>query len=227
MTNIAVISDIHANIDALNAVFEDMDRRGVDMILCTGDIIGYHTFPDETVKMVQEKKVIAIRGNHDNDVVNKQFNITRTPDIFRFTYDNLSDESLQWLGELPISRHLTVEGISIELAHGSPADIEEYLFEGSEEAKKYAKECDSDILISGHTHLPWVEQIEGTLFVNSGSVGKPKIGRPVATWAQITIDGTIATADIREVSYDVERVASAAENAGFERYANTLRAGKV
>ncbi len=227
MIQIGVISDIHANIDALNATFEDMYSRGIEMVLCTGDIVGYHTFPDETVKRIRQEKVIAIRGNHDNDVVNKQFNITREPDIFRFTYDNLSDESLEWLEQLPSSREIIAEGVSIELSHGSPADLEEYLFEGSEESIKYASECESDVLLSGHTHLPWVEEIEGTLFVNSGSVGKPKIGKPVATWAQITVENTLATAEIREVVYDVEPVATAATNAGFGKYAEALRRGKV
>ncbi len=227
MIQVGVLSDIHSNIDALSAVLEDMKKRDINIVLCSGDIIGYHTFPEETVKLIKNEKIIAIRGNHDNDVINKQFNITRSPDIFRFTYDNLSDESLQWLEDLPKTLEVTLEGVSILMSHGSPSDIEEYLYEGSSEALEYAAACESDILISGHTHLPWVQELEGTLFVNSGSVGKPKIGRPVATWAQITVEGTLAAAEIREVTYDVDRVASAAENAGFDRYAEALRNGKV
>lgn len=227
MKNIGVISDIHANIDALDAVFSDMKKKNIDTVLCTGDIVGYHTFPDEVVKRIQEEKVICIRGNHDNDVVNKQFNITRSPDIFRVTYDLLSDESLNWLSELPVTQAVTVEECTILMTHGSPSDLEEYLFEDSSEAIAYASECTSDILLSGHTHLPWIKEIDGTLFVNSGSVGKPKIGRPVATWAHITVDGNERSAEIVEVEYDCERVAVATENAGFERYANALRLGHV
>lgn len=227
MRNIGVISDIHANIDALDAVFSDMKEKNIDMVLCTGDIVGYHTFPDEVVKRIQKENVICIRGNHDNDVVNKQFNITRSPDIFRVTYDLLSDESLEWLATLPVTREITVEECTILMTHGSPSDLEEYLFEGSEEATAYASECTNDILLSGHTHLPWVKEIEGTLFVNSGSVGKPKIGKPVATWAHIAVDGSSCSAEVIEVEYDCEKVAAAAENAGFDRYANTLRQGHV
>lgn len=227
MVQIGVISDIHANIDALTATLEDIYSKGIEMVLCTGDIVGYHTFPDETVQLLRKEKVICIRGNHDNDVVNKRFNITKKPDIFQFTYDNLSDDSLKWLNELPFSLEIIVEGVSIELSHGSPKDIEEYLFEESDEAVKYAKVCESDILLSGHTHLPWVKELEGTLFINSGSVGKPKIGRPVATWAHITVEGSLATSEIHEVKYDVENVATAATNAGFGKYADALRRGKV
>ncbi len=227
MTTIGVVSDIHANIDALEAVLQDMKQKNVSMILCTGDIVGYHTFPDETVKRLRDSGAICIRGNHDNDVVNKMFNITRSPDIFRFTYDNLSDESLQWLENLLFEQTVTVEDVSIQLSHGSPTDIEEYLFENTEEMKRYADACDSDVLLSGHTHFPCVVQFDTTLFVNSGSVGKPKIGKPVATWASLRINGSRVEATINEVVYDVERVAVSAENAGYDRYAKQLREGKA
>lgn len=227
MTVVGVISDIHANIDALEAVFLDMKKHNVSVILCTGDIVGYHTFPDETVKSLRASNAICIRGNHDNDVVNRMFNCTRTPDIFRFTYDNLSDESLKWLENLPFEEIVQIENVAITLSHGSPNDIEEYLFENSEEMEKYAIDCKSDVLLSGHTHFPCVVQYGSTLFVNSGSVGKPKIGRPVATWADLTIDDSIVTASIHEVSYCVENVATASESAGFESYALQLRNGKA
>jgi len=227
MVKIGVISDIHANIDALDAVISEMKDRSINHILCSGDIVGYHTFPDETVHRLREIGATCIRGNHDNDVVNKMFNITKSPDIFRFTYDSLSDESLAWLESLPFTCESRFESVSIKVVHGSPEDIEEYLFEGGANSRSYAETCVHDVLIAGHTHFPWVEQIGSTLFINSGSVGKPKIGRPVATWAEICIDGASVSAAIREVSYDVERMATAAENEGFERYAASLRTGKA
>jgi len=227
MNRIGVISDIHANINALDAVISDMKMHQVETILCTGDIVGYHTFPEETVQRLREIDAVCIRGNHDNDVINRQFNSTRLPDIFRFTYDNLSDESLNWLESLPFTRDLTFGGVNIKMVHGSPVDIEEYLFENEPNSEKFAFDCDADILLAGHTHLPWAKQIGSTLFVNSGSVGKPKIGKPLATWAFIEIHDERSSATIKYVDYDVEPIALATEAAGFDRYAESLRMGKA
>ncbi len=227
MTVVGVISDVHANVDALKAVIEDMNKHSVEIVLCTGDIVGYHSHPDETVQMMRDEKIISIQGNHDADILAKKFNPKRKPDIFEFTYETLSKESREWLSALPQSQEIIVESVSILMSHGSPEDIEEYLYQSSDEAENYANLCDSDVLLSGHTHIPWVHQFDETLFVNSGSVGKPKQGKPIATWAQLTIDGTIAAAEIREVEYDNSRIVSGTIEAGFERYAEALRTGIV
>jgi len=227
MTNVGIISDIHSNSDALKAVIEDMNNHHIDLVLCTGDIVGYHSHPEETVQILRDEKVISIQGNHDADVLAKRFNPKRTPDIFEYTYENMSEESRKWLADLPQSQEIVVEAVSILMSHGSPEDIEEYLHQSSDEAENYANLCDSDVLLSGHTHLPWVHQFDDTLFVNSGSVGKPKQGKPIATWAQLTISGTIAAAEIREVEYDNSRIVSATKDAGFDRYAEALRTGIV
>ncbi len=227
MTIVGVISDIHSNSDALQAVVDDMKKRGVEVILCTGDIIGYHSHPNETVQILRDERVISIQGNHDADILAKRFNPARNPDILEFTYNLLTDDSKKWLAALPQSQEITLESVSILLSHGSPEDIEEYLHQSSDEAENYANLCDSDVLLSGHTHIPWVHQFDETLFVNSGSVGKPKQGKPVATWAQLTVDGTVAAAEIREVEYDNSRIVSATKDAGFTRYAEALRTGIV
>lgn len=227
MKKIAIISDIHSNIAALKAVFTQIEKLNIDTVLCSGDIVGYHTFPNEVVEFLIEKDVISIGGNHDLDIINKKFNPDKTPDIFEFTYNLLTTENLKWLTSLPKTKLINIEDKSFFICHGSPKSEEEYLFEDDKNSENYAKESEYDILISGHTHLPWIKEYNSTLFINSGSVGKPKNGSPKASFATVTIDNNVVSSELMFVDYPVEECAKPAEELGFKKYADALRVGRA
>ncbi len=104
------------------------------------------------------------------------------------------------------------EGKRFRLVHGSPRRMNEYLFEDRDPRSlaRIAQGAEADVLVFGHTHKPWVREIEGVLFVNDGSVGKPKDGDPRAAWALLTVEpGQPVQVEIRRVPYDVASMAAA------------------
>lgn len=228
MNKIAVISDIHSNINALKAVFNEIEKRGIYTVLCSGDIIGYHVNANEVIDFIQEKGVISIAGNHDRDVVTKQFDENSNElNIFKFTYNILNRKNREWLESLPTTKEIELFNKKINITHGSPDDVEEYLFENKPNSLDYIEKSDAHILISGHTHLPWSKTINGTHFVNSGSVGKPKVGRPIATFSIISISNDDISSETIYIDYNYEEVAQEVESYGFKKYADALRRGKA
>ena len=123
-----------------------------------------------------------------------------------------------------------VNGVRIRLVHGSPRRMNEYLFEDRDEGslKRIAASADADVLVFGHTHKPWHREIEGVLFINTGSVGKPKDGDPRACWVLLTVreDGSVQV-DTRRVDYDITAMATAirAETDLPDRFAEDIETG--
>jgi putative phosphoesterase len=225
MHRIAIISDLHSNIRALEATLEHIGTQAVDRIICTGDLVGYHTFPEETLNLVRASGMTTIAGNHDQKVTQKKFSPDKQPDIVAFSWDALSEENRAWLAALPEELVLREEGVSVRFCHGTPAHISSYLYEGADETFLVARQCEEDVLISGHTHLPWVGRYGDTLMVNSGSVGKPKIGAPRATYAVLSLHQGSVSVKIEQLDYDYEFVAAHAESHGFKKNADALRSG--
>jgi putative phosphoesterase len=225
MHKIAVISDIHSNIRALEATLEHIRAQDIDQIVCTGDIVGYHTFPDETVSLLRTSNITTIAGNHDRKVTLRQFKPEQVPDIVAFSWNALSESNRAWLADLPEELVMNTDGVSIRFCHGTPTHISSYLHEGSEASFQTARECAEDVLVSGHTHLPWVGRYNDTLMVNSGSVGKPKVGAPRATYAVLSFHEGTTSVKIEQLNYDHESVAAHAEAQGFKKNADALRSG--
>lgn len=225
MTRIALISDVHSNLYALQAVLEDIKKREIDTIYCLGDIVGYHTSPNETIDLIKKSNIICILGNHDDDVINKRFNDEKDLDIFRWTYEALEADNIKFLQDLPRSLSLNIEGHKIELYHGSPRKINEYLREGEQLTDDIMADFNGDILVCAHTHLPYLKKYDQKTIINTGSVGKPKIGRPNATYQMLELDEDFVLAEIIELSYDVDSMANMVEEHGFVKYANALRTG--
>ncbi len=202
---IAVISDIHSNYFALQAVIDDIRSRKIQEIYCAGDIVGYYTMPNETIKLLQKENVKAILGNHDFDVLYKKFrdpNSSNCPKVWN--HNNLNDESLEYLKSLPDYMTLTIEKKQIHICHGSPTSRTEYLYQDSIEAEVAMASIEHDILICGHTHIPYFKEYGNKMIINSGSAGKPKNGTPHATYVEITIED-IVSVNIIEVEYSFHK----------------------
>lgn len=143
-STIAVFSDVHGNIHALNAVLDDIDQRDVDLIACLGDLVGYGAFPNEVVKTVRQRNIPTIRGNYDDGVgfgkpecgcaYKKPEEEERGQKSFDWTKSHINARNRQYLASLLDSMILNVQGKTLWFAHGSPRRINEYLFEDRPES---------------------------------------------------------------------------------------------
>jgi putative phosphoesterase len=212
----AIISDVHANLVALNAVLGEIDSMGINQIISAGDVVGYYPFPNEVIHLFKERAVIGIAGNHDRAVIRTQVSSMNpiAGEAARWTAMELSEASRNYLAHLPSRTHITIGGKLIGLYHGSPRDDVEYVFE--EEAEpELLKLSGTRLLVLGHTHVPFIRRsMEGTI-VNPGSVGQPRDGDPRACF--MVYDSTKDDFSIRRIAYDIEAVARAISSAGLPK----------
>lgn len=221
---IALISDIHSNIEALKAVLEDIDSRSPDRIYCLGDLIGYLNKPNEVVELVRSRGITSIIGNNDEDIVFENY---KENEIKKWTNSVLKYENIKYIRSLPKTISLDVEDTKILLVHGSPSSNREYLREGKENTLKIVEKYSGDILVAGHTHIPYVDYLDHKLMINTGSVGKPKYGTLNASYVIIEIVDGDVEARIAEVEYDIEKVVSSLEEDEFPReIIDALREGR-
>jgi putative phosphoesterase len=251
---IALFSDIHANLPALEAFFEDVDKQHPDAIYCLGDMVGYNIWPNEVIQAIRSRMIPAIAGNYD-------FGIGRTSDECGCAYKTEEDKangkvSISFTNQItaPAERnylralpaHIKVEfqlnddKLNLLLVHGSPRKNNEYLFEDRDEKSllRIMEQADADIMCFGHTHKPYHRALldeEGHYrhAINIGSVGKPKDNDPRGCYVMLTINETSSITDKDSVkvdfirfAYDVEKAAKAVEDSPLPNvYADMLRNG--
>ncbi|MFR3567710.1 MAG: metallophosphoesterase family protein [Paraclostridium sordellii] len=218
---IATISDIHSNLYALNEVLADIEKRNVDMVVCTGDLVGYATRPNEVIETLRKNKVLTIMGNYDEAIGNFKIicgcdypdpkDAEKASLSMKFTSEETTDENKAYLRNLPKEAVISFNNKTIRFVHGSTRLINEYLKENSREADEVMNNLDEDILVCGHTHIPYVKYYGEKLLVNAGSVGKSKTGSPNANYVIIDIIDSIVEVEIIEVFYDFEKVAKEIE----------------
>lgn len=208
---IAVISDIHANIYALINLLEDIDNEKVDTIICLGDLVGYGPHPNEVISMIRRRHILCVKGNYDNSVVDNEYSYIRETPINSFslpwTVNALREENRIFLENLPLSFSLNIANKRLLFVHGSPNKINEYLLQDDDNTVDTMKSLDADVLICAHTHLPAIKDFNNKIYVNSGSVGKPKIGRPNSTYCILNINKNDGLkVQIKELSYEHKRI---------------------
>ncbi len=234
---IAVISDIHANLVALQAVLEDIEKQQVAHIYCAGDLVGYAPFPDEVIGLVRERQIPTVMGNYDDAIGNRrlvcgcdykdeQAAALGTASI-AWTRTHTSEAGKAFLRGLPETIRFEAEGKAVLIVHGSPRRLNEYLFEdtSSQYIKELLMEAAADIMICGHTHRSYCREVDGRYLINAGSVGKPKHGNPDATYVILNLDPEVSV-EIRKVPYDFETAAKEIEASGLpDELAEMLRQG--
>lgn len=251
---IALFSDIHANLPALQAFFEDLETKEIDSIYCLGDLVGYNMWPNEVVNEIRKRKIPCIAGNYDFGIgrnINDCGCAYKTAEdkangavSIKLTNSLIGPSERNYLRTLPSHINLEFklkdeESINLLLVHGSPRKINEYLFEDRPEASllRIMNEAKADILCFGHTHKPYhrilQENSEYKHAINIGSIGKPKDANPLGGYVVITIDETLNLTDKNTVkvdfvrfAYDVEKAANAIENSELPNaFAQSLRTG--
>ncbi len=210
----ALLADVHANLPALEAVVEHARSRGCGVFWNAGDCLGYGAFPDEVAGLLRGLGLNII-GNYDRKVLDagkrkEEWQKSLVPEkwmAFNWAFENLSKENRKWLSGLPESLRLEEEGRSILIVHASPLSAKEHL--GPETPpmrfEALAKAAGADIVVCGHSHVPFVLRSGRTWVINPGSVGRPDDGDPRASYATLTLKRGVLRIQHYRVPYDVER----------------------
>lgn len=212
-----LISDIHSNAPALQAVLEDLAQVDVERVLCAGDVVGYYPFPNETVDMMARARVISIQGNHDRAVLNIDPSMMNpyAADAVLWTASVLSDSSRRFLRSMPPNTTVRSDRRAMSIYHGSPSDPIEYVYE-EDATGGLLRMARCSVLVLGHTHIPYAKWFPEGLIVNPGSVGQPRDGDPRASYSIIDTDeGTVVN---HRVEYDLEAVERRFERTNLHRW---------
>jgi putative phosphoesterase len=236
LNRIAVITDIHGNLPALEASLQAIDAIGVDAVYCGGDLVGYGPYPNEVCRLIEERGIPTIYGNYDYAIGRDlqdcgcayvtQHDRELGEQSVAWTLANTDQHAKDFMRALAFDIRFDLGEQRVRLVHGSPRKVNEYLFEDkpAQLYERLAGLAECDVLLFGHTHKPWIQSYGGVLFVNCGSVGKPKDGDPRAGFALLELEATgQVRATIERVDYDAEAVAREVAAAGLPgEYAEKL-----
>ena len=224
----ALISDIHANLPALEAVLADIAKRpAVEATYHLGDLVGYAPWPNETVALLRANHIAGVAGNYDSTVATDykhcgcRYEDPRQEELSHLSYDwtrrHVSLETKHHLAELPFRLDLKplgghASGPTVILVHGTPTLNTLYWEQERPDSfcmkmAEHAGAKAGDIICFGHTHKPWHRVVEGVHFVNTGSVGRPKDGDWRAGYVLLDLGVDEPRVEFVRVEYDVERAA--------------------
>ena len=246
MTRIAVLSDVHGNLVALEAVLKQVKKDRPDAVLVAGDLVMNGPDPNGTVdalRALEADGALIVSGNTDIAVGDFDYGAAYpqyqdgVPDTItvaaEWAHDELGDDQLDWLRRLPAERRMrTADDTLVLVVHASPGS-QTRGFDQSLDANvvfERAAATDARIICVGHTHVPEVRDLGWKLIVNDGSAGYVFDGDPTASWAMVTVADGEASAVIRRTEFDVLTVANAISARGLpgDVYrAATVRTGKL
>ena len=218
---IGLLADVHANIDALETVLATLAARGVEQIYCAGDLVGYNAAPNACCERLRHLN--CVQGNHDwaalldpKDPDLSWFNASARSAI-HWTSRQLTPANRAFLAALPHRLRFQVAGRWVTIVHGTPRDpLHEYEY-GDEDPEarlvQLLDEAEADILVMGHTHLPYVRTVGARLVINPGSVGQPRDQDPRTSCA--ILDPVGMRAEILRLDYDHPTAAQRVRDAGL------------
>lgn len=242
----ALLSDIHANLPALEAVLRDVEQQRVDAIYHLGDLTGYAPWPNEVVALLRERGIAGIAGNYDSTVATDYKHCgcraenAHEEELSHISYEwtrkQVNGATKAYLASLPFRIDIRpfgghLSGPSIILLHGNQTLNTVYVTEDRPDAflQRMATAVGvsaGDVICFGHTHRPWQRVVDGVSFVNTGSVGRPKDRDPRACYVLISAESDQITIQFRRVAYDVELTAQEIVKSGLPgEFADVVRTG--
>lgn len=244
---IAILSDIHSNIYALEEVIKDIKNRDIEVVLNLGDMFYGPIEPRATYELIRENKFINICGNQDREILEASLDQLEKNPTLRYTYENLGEEVLYWIQDLQFEK---IIGGIYYMIHGTYFDDSQYLLEDisngevtlrrDEEIIKLTDNIEVPFIFCGHSHLPRVHKLNtGQIVINPGSVGlqayedelpikhKMQNHTPDAAYTILTVEENQYSIEQVRVAYDYEKAARKAEDNGRDDWAYALRTGKV
>jgi predicted phosphodiesterase len=237
MLKIAVISDIHANLPAFEAVLKDIENRQVDQLFCLGDLVDFAPWPNEVIELIRRNRITTLMGNHDERIAFDHPLVPLTKHsasetrariaAIDYTRQHITPDNKAFLASLPrqlqIDFSFTDLSLRLLLTHASPRSIDEYIYEDHDQndIARMMNEQKVDVLIMGHTHQSYIRPIQNRtgfsdhavskLAINCGSVGRSKENRPSATYLLITTSGVQTRFNADSITYELVHVDYAIE----------------
>jgi len=203
---LGLLGDVHGNDSALSAVLRAAAKAKVDKLLVTGDLVGYYFSPREVLHLLNDWDCYIVSGNHEVMLAQSRSNPDYLAEIskrygsgLQVALEQLDSQQLDWLCSLPHPLELDFDGVRILVCHGSPWDINSYLYPDSdiESLENFFPET-FDLIVLGHSHYPMQREIGRVSVVNPGSVGQPRNRKLGAHWA-------LYDTKTREVEFRVEK----------------------
>jgi predicted phosphodiesterase len=242
----ALISDIHGNLPALDAVLADIADRGVDATYHVGDLVGYSSAPNEVVARLVERGIAGVAGNYDSTVAlaykhcGCRSENARQEELahisFSWTLEHTSTHTKRLLAALPFRLDVQplgghVAGPTLTLVHATPSSNLVYVTEDRTDdfLRKMAASAgrtSGDAIAFGHTHKPWHRAVDGVHFINTGSVGRPKDGDWRAGYVLLELGAGAPRVEFVRVEYDIAATVAGVRAAGLpEDFVRFLETG--
>lgn len=193
---VGVISDIHGNHYALEAVLRVAKKEGIEKLLVLGDIVGYYYHPEIVLNMLSEWDYEIIKGNHEvilQDLKENKIN----PEVLKEKYGrgheyalkNIDSETQEWLFSLPMQKTIVIDAVSFQLNHGSPLNIDEYIYPDAPVSQlEKCNSIDHDFVLIGHSHYSFSFRCANSILINPGSVGQSRQIGGKAFWCIINTE---------------------------------------
>jgi predicted phosphodiesterase len=243
----ALLSDIHANLPALRAVLADIDQRAnIDATYHLGDLTGYAPWPNEVVALLRERGIHGIAGNYDSTVATDykhcgcRADSPREEELSHLSYEwtrsHVTPETKRYLSGLPFRIDIRpygghLSGSTITLVHGNQTLNTVYVTEDRPDSflEKMARDLGAragDVICFGHTHKPWLRLVDGTRFINAGSVGRPKDGDARACYAILSMEASEVGVEFVRVPYPIDEAVQAIRTSGLPaEFGEVLKSG--
>ncbi len=242
MTRLAVCGGVYANPHALTSFVADAAARGADRLVCLGDLGGFGAECDAVWPLLLDHGIQCIAGNYDVAIGRGDvdcgcgYSDERDNHFAQLMYDytlaHTSRDFAAWMALLPLEGRETIGGVDVHLVHGSPVEINDFLWESlsDDELRMRLRACNGeppDVLLCTHTGIPWTRRVDGTLIVNVGAVGRPaNDGRAESWYALVDVHHGRAEATLVPLAYDVAAQAAAMRAAGLpEPFVETIETG--
>ncbi len=236
---IAILGDIHGNIEALRVAYDAAMANNVEKIYHLGDLGGYAPFVNEVVDFLIEHKIEGVQGNYDDAVANdKEHCGCKYEDpiqaematlSFEWTKEHATQKSTDYMKGLPFEIAFSAHDKKVKIFHATPLKNNIYWYEDRDDDffLHMARKADADIMIYGHTHIPYRKNLNNKIFINAGSVGKAKDGDARTCVCIVDITPDNVKTEFLRIPYDVEKVATAILKSGLPPYfAEKLRLGR-
>ncbi|MGE7910995.1 metallophosphoesterase family protein [Lysinibacillus xylanilyticus] len=215
---IAILSDIHANAEALSAVLKQCEIQKIDHYYILGDIVGYYFEPNQVISLLKPLNKTVIKGNHEDmllDAINDKYYLNQV--TFKYgiglevAIEKLNKEVFEWINSLPYEKCIKVEGLNIKLTHGNRYNWKEYLYPDTPSIilNQYCSE-DYDFIFTGHSHYPFLYNSGKCVLVNVGSVGMNKDFGGLASWCILNTE--TKTVSMQKTPYNVTKLISKINN---------------
>lgn len=235
---VGILSDVHGNGVALDSIVSDMEKQKVEGILFLGDLVAKGPEPDRAFQILESIKPLCwIKGNTDMWFENftEEFKPSTSKesylfDLYKYVKGRISDERVSFLVALPTRCSIKINNISVLCVHGSPRSVVE-IMDGStpkDELKKITEGVGEDIIVCGHSHVPFIGESNGKKVINVGSVGSPCDGDNRASYGILFVSNNQVDVEIRRVEYDIKKLLGIAKKSGFpfiSRYKRSVRKG--